>query len=171
MKMLTRITGALAVIVLFTACTFRTGDQHSSKKESEGSGPDINGFYGEPFETAHAIPAYEIPEKLADTNNTELTVEGKVLDVCQVSGCWLEMDMMNGETIFVTFKNEDFVVPKDCKGKTVTVKGFVTKEVIGVDILKKMAREEGLTQEDIDAIDQPREEFSFVASGLIFPED
>lgn len=53
-------------------------------------------------------------------------VEGKILDVCQESGCWIEVaGEKEGEKIKVKVKDGEIVFPKDSKGKTVKVQGIV----------------------------------------------
>jgi hypothetical protein len=53
-------------------------------------------------------------------------IEGKILDVCQDSGCWIEVaGEKEGEKIKVKVKDGEIVFPKDSKGKTVKVQGIV----------------------------------------------
>lgn len=55
-----------------------------------------------------------------------VVVEGKVLSVCQDSGCWIEIAGSNKEEK-IKVKVEDGVIifPKDAKGKTALVQGVV----------------------------------------------
>ena len=83
-----------------------------------------------------AIPADATKANLADVvakpaNYTKLDVvtEGVVDKVCQQKGCWLEIAPKSGEAgMHVTFKDEAFVVPKDCSGRTARLFGTVSIE-------------------------------------------
>ncbi|RLD40061.1 MAG: DUF4920 domain-containing protein, partial [Bacteroidetes bacterium] len=55
-------------------------------------------------------------------------------------------------------------------GKTATVDGVATKEIIPLDYLKRQAEGEGKTQEEIDARTEDGVEYSFVASGVKIEE-
>jgi hypothetical protein len=53
-------------------------------------------------------------------------VEGKILDVCQDSGCWIELSGEKaGQKIKVQFEEGKVSVPKNSKGKFVSVQGIV----------------------------------------------
>jgi hypothetical protein len=53
-------------------------------------------------------------------------VEGKILDVCQDSGCWIEVaGDKAGQKIKVQFEEGKVSVPKNSKGKMVSVQGIV----------------------------------------------
>ncbi len=158
MKLLQRFSLLAILLALMVSCGQQSAKQDEYKHKTGSPIPDAEGFYGLKFEIVDITPAYKIPEALSNANGVELVVNGSILDVCQMSGCWLEMDMMNGESIFVTFKNDSFV----------TIKGFANKESVGVEMLKRIAADEGKSEEEIAAISQPEEEYSFVASGLIF---
>ncbi len=157
-------------LLLLAGCGQASQKSHDTTHKTGNPNPDENGFYGQAFDTKGAIAAYTLPDTLEQTNNLELIVTGKIIDVCQSAGCWLELDMMNGETIFVTFKNDSFVIPKDSKGRTVIIKGFVNTEIIEVEMLKRIATDEGQSAEAIAAIKSPRKEYSIVASGLLFDD-
>ena len=62
----------------------------------------------------------------ANFEGKTVVVEGKVLSVCQDSGCWIEIAGSNKEEK-IKIKVEDGVIvfPKDSKGKTVLVQGVV----------------------------------------------
>jgi hypothetical protein len=66
-------------------------------------------------------------------------VKGKVTDVCQMMGCWMEL-VETGTAARVRIKVEDGVIvfPKDSVGKTATAEGVFTRI--------EMTREEALEQ-------------------------
>lgn len=53
-------------------------------------------------------------------------VEGKILEVCQDSGCWIEVaGDKAGQKIKVQFEEGKVSIPKNSKGKMVSVQGIV----------------------------------------------
>lgn len=53
-------------------------------------------------------------------------IEGKILEVCQDSGCWIELaGDKAGQKIKVQFEEGKVSVPKNSKGKMVSVQGIV----------------------------------------------
>ena len=55
-------------------------------------------------------------------------VEGEVLDVCSMMGCWMELKSDDGEgMIKVKVKDGEIVFPVEAKGKTALVEGTVYK--------------------------------------------
>jgi len=93
----------------------------------------------------------------------------KVESVCQVKGCWMNLvpSEAGNDEIFVKFKDYAFFMPLDISGKNVIVEGVAYKEVTPVDELKHYAEDEGLPQEEIDKIVEPKEEIKFMADGVI----
>jgi len=83
-----------------------------------------------------AIPADAKKTDLADIVATPanytvgpVVTEGVVEKVCQQMGCWLEIAPKSGEAgMHVTFKDEAFVVPKECSGHTARLFGTVRVE-------------------------------------------
>lgn len=65
------------------------------------------------------------PEKF---DGKTVLVEGKILNVCQSMGCWIEVaGATEGEKILVKVEDGVIVFPKDAKGKTALVEGIVAE--------------------------------------------
>ena len=107
-----------------------------------------------------------LPIQLKEVEEISIKLKGQVNSVCQMSGCWFTLDIGNGETAHVTFKDEAFTLPKDIAGQTAVVEGYATKEETSVETLKRAAKSEGKTQEEIEAISQPVIEYYFEAVGV-----
>ena len=125
------------------------------------------GSFGEQIDNKRALAAKKLPKKLQNADSTNIKVKGKVTEVCQAKGCWMTIDLGNGESMLVKFKDYGFFVPKDAAGKTAIFEGVAKKEVIGVDELQHLAEDAGKTKEEIEAITEPKEELTFVAKGVI----
>ncbi|NJN27596.1 MAG: DUF4920 domain-containing protein [Cyclobacteriaceae bacterium] len=126
------------------------------------------GSFGRPIDEKGAISVQKLSKKLQEADSSaRLKVKGTILEVCQAKGCWMTMELDNGEIMRVKFKDYAFFVPKDAAGKSVVMEGTVSKELIDVYELKHLAKDAGKTKAEIDAIDQPGEELTFIADGVL----
>ena len=145
---------------VFLSCD---NQDHSQNKKNEATN---DGSYGIPMSNRETQNAFLLSELLENKNSDGIKLTGKIESVCQMSGCWIDMEIGNGKVVHITFNDEAFEVPKDIAGKTATVEGFATKEIIPVEYLKRQAKSEGKTQAEIDAITEPDIEYAFVATGV-----
>ncbi len=106
--------------------------------------------------------------KLGDTLSTKMTA--KVDEVCQMKGCWMTLNLENGEQVRVRFKDYGFFVPKDISGKDVIINGLAFLEETSVDNLRHYAEDAGKSEEEIAAITSPKNTFSFEADGVLIKE-
>lgn len=125
--------------------------------------------FGAPITSADAITYDELLSKNIQAPTT-LKVKGRVSEVCQAKGCWMNIvsdKNQQASTMKVRFKDYAFFMPKDISGREVIVEGEASVQVISVDDLRHYAEDAGKTQEEINAITQPRRELTFLASGVI----
>jgi len=67
----------------------------------------------------------ENPEEFLDKT---VLVEGEILDVCSMAGCWMELKSdAENQKIKIKVKDGDIVFPVEAKGKTAVVEGTVYK--------------------------------------------
>lgn len=106
-------------------------------------------------------------ENLAVGDSLEIKFEGTIDEVCQKKGCWMKVDLGEGEETFVRFKDYGFFVPLDAgKQKTVVSgKAFVTET--SVEELKHYAKDAGKSEEEIAQITTPKKEYAFIADGVL----
>lgn len=79
---------------------------------------------GEGVTLAEATPIHAI---LADPDawvGKEVRIEGGVLDVCPMKGCWVEIGE-EGESLRVKVEDDVIVFPADAKGKILAAQGTV----------------------------------------------
>lgn len=142
-----------------------------SENEEEGEAEEyaqINeaGFYGASFNTEEAVSFEDALAQIADKDSIIVKVKGEVNGVCQVKGCW--MTMSTGEQdMRVKFKDYAFFVPKDCSGKTAYVDGVMFREEVSVADQKHLLEDAEASQEEIDAVTEPKQELSFMAAGVM----
>lgn len=105
--------------------------------------------------------------KPGDTVAVKFTSEVKA--VCQNKGCWMRMDMGENEAM-VKFKDYGFFMPKDLAGSDVIVEGVAFVEEMSVEEQRHYAEDAGKSQEEIEAITEPKRTLSFISSGVLIPE-
>lgn len=150
----------ILITVVITAC-------NSAKEEEKTLAANEPYTSGEEVNPEGAIPVEEMLIQLGNGTEMPAKVKGKVVDVCQKKGCWMELDKGDGSTIRVTFKDYGFFVPKDIKGREVVINGVAYVDTISVSDLKHYAEDAGKNREEIDAITEPETEVAFEADGVI----
>jgi hypothetical protein len=127
--------------------------------------------YGEAITPEGAVEMQALLAQLEGQDSLAIKMTGAIEQTCSKMGCWMTVDMGNGETMRVTFKDYGFFVPKEgMEGKEVVFEGVAKRKVTDVDMLKHFAEDAGKTQEEIDAITEPKVELTFVANGVIIKE-
>lgn len=124
-------------------------------------------YFGDTITEENAIKGEELLTFMADKDSAEVKVEAKIAEVCQKKGCWMDIDLGNGELMNVKFLDYEFFVPKDAGGKTAVLEGWCYKTVETVEWLKHKAEDAEKPQEEIDAITEPDTTYGFMANGVI----
>ena len=106
--------------------------------------------------------------QVGDTINLKMTA--KVNSVCQAKGCWMQIDLEDGNEVMVKFKDYGFFMPKDIAGKDVIINGNAFIEVVSVDEQRHYAEDAGETAEEIAKIIQPKRTLSFEADGVLIKQ-
>ncbi|MFT5884477.1 MAG: hypothetical protein ACI9IP_000932 [Arcticibacterium sp.] len=125
--------------------------------------------FGEDFKAKKTSEASELTKMNLDKVN-DIQVEGEVNAVCQAKGCWMTVNLDNGETMRVTFKDYGFFVPKNLAGTKVIFKGRPEVSTTSVEELRHYAKDAGKSEEEILAIREPEISLSFVADGVLVPK-
>lgn len=130
---------------------------------------EVAGTYGAEFTASDVVLADKLlatfeQSELADTLHT--TLRGTVNEVCQAKGCWMTIAASNDEDMMVKFKDYGFFMPKDISGREVVMRGMAYYQITPVDELQHYAEDAGKSQEEIDAITEPKRELRFLADGV-----
>ena len=124
--------------------------------------------FGETFDSSSPIEVEQLLVKLDESGSVDgVVVKGMVEDVCQVKGCWMTLITDDGNSMRVTFKDYGFFVPKDLNGKVVVIKGMGEITTTSVADLQHYAGDNGQSEEEINAITEPLDEYVFVADGVV----
>ncbi|MFT4033721.1 MAG: DUF4920 domain-containing protein [Siphonobacter sp.] len=140
----------------FTLCAFISQAQTS--------------YHGEKITEDKALTAAQLVKKMAKTDTLETKVTGTVESVCKKKGCFMKINLPEGKTMRVTFKDYGFFVPKDIEGKTVVFEGKAFARVTPVKELRHYAQDAGQSEEEIAKITDPERALVFVANGVIVKE-
>lgn len=90
----------------------------------------------------------------------------KVLDVCQAKGCWMRLELPEGQKVMVRFKDYGFFVPMDIAGSEVVVGGRAFISEVPESERRHLARDAGETDQAVQAISGPVREPGFEAEGV-----
>ncbi len=128
-------------------------------------------WYGEKVSTEGAVDLNDVVKKLnGGSMFPEVKIKAKITEVCPKKGCWLKLELENGETAMVKMKDYGFFLPLAAKGKTVIIDGEVNLKTTSVAELKHYAEDAKKTKEEIDAIKEPKKEVKVMAKGIVVVE-
>jgi hypothetical protein len=164
-----KIVLGACMLGLLAACD-NTG-QKGSQDNLENIGAENISYFGDTISTDGAVQAANLVDKMGNADSQEMKIQGTVKDVCQAKGCWMTVDLGDGETMRVTFKDYGFFVPKDAAGRTVIFEGIAEKKLVDVETQRHYAVDAGQSEEEIESITEPKPEITFVADGVAFPEE
>jgi hypothetical protein len=102
---------------------------------------------------------------VGDSINSKMVA--KVNEVCQAKGCWMTLNLGDGDEVMVKFKDYGFFVPKDIAGKEVIINGKAFVNEVSVDEQRHYAEDAGKSKEEIALITEPKKTYSFEADGVL----
>ncbi len=153
-------------IVFLASC----GNSNQSTENVETDSIAIT-KHGEAITEEGAISSADFLSKFESKDSLEVKLTANITEVCSKKGCWMKLDMDNGKTMRVTFKDYGFFVPKDAAGRTAIIQGVAKIDTVDVATLKHYAEDADASQEEIDAITEPEINYAFEAVGVIIKED
>jgi hypothetical protein len=129
--------------------------------------------FGMQIDATNLLSSSEMSEKYAKmkvTDTVQTKFVAKVAEVCQSKGCWMRLELENGEETMVRFKDYGFFMPKDIKGKEVIVNGLAFVEEMSVKDQKHYAEDGGKSKEEIAKITTTKKTLGFEADGVLLKE-
>lgn len=150
--------------LLFTLCLI------TSVLFSSAVAQEKTAYFGEKISEKDALQPAEFIKKMDNATEAETKLEAKINGVCQMKGCWMTLDMDNGQEVMIRFKDYAFFVPKDVVGKTAVVKGRAYIDTVSVETLRHYAEDAGKSRQEIEAITEPELRVSFMADGVMIKE-
>lgn len=175
MKAIFNIFSIVLVCLLVASCGTGTNtdavQEDNTSEENSTNQSTTQNFYGEQFDQEGAVDIHLLGAKLEEVDSLDIKLVGTINSTCAMKGCWMKMSISEEEEMRVSFKDYGFFVPKEgMEGKKATLQGYVKKVVTDVETLKHFAKDAGKSAEEIEAITEPKEEVSFVASGVLIED-
>jgi hypothetical protein len=166
------------IAAVFAACNQGTGkasdDKDSSGVKKENTPVSKDSLYGKAFDykdPAKLTELMEDPSKLDTTK--DYAVAAVVTTVCQKRGCWFRAEDGKGGDIFVKILTEDenaeeVGIPMTSPaGTNVIFYGTPKYREVSVKTQRHYAEDAGASKEAIEAINKPKMEWRFFATGVV----
>ncbi len=157
----------LVFLVLLVGCK---NNQKPSEESKNVQSERNYASFGKLIDFEGAIGGEEMLDEfqaLKDADTLETKFSAIVTDVCKSKGCWMKLNLKNGEEVMVKFKDYGFFVPKEIEGREVVVNGIAFVDNMSVDDQRHYAEDAGESQEDIARIKEPKKTFEFEANGVL----
>lgn len=128
---------------------------------------EIPGNYGDVITVDQVTNSAEMISQVESNGTFEGKISGEIKEVCTKKGCWMTMDLPNGESMRVTFKDYGFFVPTNSQGFPVVLEGVATLTETDVATLQHFAEDQGKSAEEVAAITEAKREITFEATGVV----
>ncbi|KUG07688.1 DUF4920 domain-containing protein [Solirubrum puertoriconensis] len=149
------------------ACQSQTSTPETAAAKPPTTEAAAGNTYGAKVSEAGAQPMSALSGVLGSKDSVQVKLVGQITDVCQAKGCWMKMETADGKEMRVRFKDYAFFVPKDVKGKTAVVEGWVHREVVPVADLQHYAKDAGKSDKEVAAITKDEQQVNFEADGVL----
>ncbi|HSQ46552.1 MAG TPA: DUF4920 domain-containing protein [Lutibacter sp.] len=162
----------LIVMAVFVFYSCKNEGANKSVKEIEKQEVKYLSF-GENIKAENSISSAEMAEKyknLKEGDTLNIKFSAPIKEVCKSKGCWMKLDLGNGEESYVNFKDYGFFMPMNADGKEVIVNGKAFVKIATVDELKHLAKDAGTSEEEIAKIKDPKYTLAFEADGVLMKE-
>ena len=84
--------------------------------------------FGDDFSKESIQSFSQIMQTPSNYLGKSITIEGEIIDVCPMKGCWIEVrDYKSNKTLRVKVKDDVIIFPQDSKTKKTIVNGIFTK--------------------------------------------
>lgn len=169
--MIKKITFFIVFALAIAACNQAVKTDTSA---ADGEKAEMNkNTFGETISESDAISYDALASQMKSSDSLAVKVKATVNEVCQAKGCWMTLSSPDSkaEEMMVKFKDYGFFVPKDIAGREVIIEGHAFREVTPVDELRHYAEDAGKSKEEIEKINTPKEEYKFLASGVLLLDE
>ena len=97
---------------------------------------------GKPLTVKEPMPLATLLAHPDDYVGKTVQVKGKVVEVCQMMGCWLDLTNEAGQKLRVKVNDGEIIFPKESAGKQVVAEGVLTKSELTKEQAIERAKEE-----------------------------
>jgi hypothetical protein len=161
------------LLVIFIALISCKGHSDPAEKEVASDAQERYMSFGDKIKAEQAMSTSEMATEYAnlkanDSLPTKFTA--RVKEVCKAKGCWMKLELPNGQEAMVRFKDYGFFVPTDIEGKEVVVNGLAFVSQMSVEEQRHYAKDAGTSEEKIAQIIEPKRTLGFEADGVLVRE-
>ena len=156
----------LALFVLVFAC--KNNDKATTEPDEQAA-ELVYASFGESIEASGSKDHYNMLsayQGLEPTDSIPGKFKARVKEVCQAKGCWMTLELPNGQETRVRFKDYGFFVPKDIAGRYVIVEGQAFLQELSIEEQQHYA-EESTNGGDPAAITEAITSYGFLAHGVL----
>jgi hypothetical protein len=97
---------------------------------------------GKPLTVKEPLPLATVMDKPADYVGKTIAVKGKITEVCEMMGCWMDLVNDAGQKLRIKVKDGEIVIPKESAGKMAVAEGKFIKEELTKEQVTTRAKEE-----------------------------
>jgi hypothetical protein len=163
----TLIPIALILTMGIFSCKNQEADVPKTTYEVVGEAEVVPGNYGDIIEVAQVSNLAEMVSQVEADGTFDGKISGEIKEVCTKKGCWFAMELPNGQSMRVTFKDYGFFIPTNSQGFPIVIQGVATLSDTDVETLKHFAEDQGKSKEEVEAITEPKKEITFEATGVV----
>ncbi len=156
----------LVFFFAFALCSAQDSQQKTSVQSGFVS-------FGEEINTDETEDTSAMTEKYAllkASDTLQIKFKATVTEVCQSKGCWMKLELANGEKTMVRFKDYGFFMPMDITGREVIVNGLAFVEEMSVEDQRHYATDAGKSAEEVAKITTTKKTYGFEADGVLLKE-
>lgn len=167
-----RIPFLLAVVLLLAAC--EQPAETSTDTADNGIPVEWASFGdGVTITEDEAFSVADLVENPGSYDDQLVRVDGNVVAVCQMAGCWLQLENPDGEPLRIHVPRDPetrryvWTFPMNLGPSPAIVQGIASTDTISVAQQQHYLEDGGASQEEIDAITEPQLVTRLVADGAL----
>lgn len=164
-----KIIYSLLAIALVYSCSAKE-EKKEEKKEEVKEETSKDTLLGVEFDKTKAMSASEFLTAFEGKDSMQAMIAGTIDEVCQKKGCWMTMDLGNGQTMRISYDYK-FLMPLNSAGLPIVINGMAYVDTVSVEDQKHYLKDAEASQEEIDAITEPEINLSFLATGVILTNE
>lgn len=114
----------------------------------------------------------EMYTSILTDGSVTMTVQGSCAEICQMAGCWIEVEKSDSTNVFVKFKDHFTLPIESTVGKSVVFHGTGRVDTTSIEMQRhylddKVKSGEVVSEEEYEAIVSPKVDVTFVADGIM----
>ncbi len=159
----------ILVSTVLLSCKPEAKEKNQQKEENQVS----YASFGEKISADGAVSkekAQQIFNSLKKGDTVAIKFKTKINSSCKKKGCWMRLDLGNNNETLVRFKDYGFFVPLNAQGKDVIVNGKAYLDIVTVDELRHYAKDEGLSEDEINKISEEEVTYAVLSDGVLLVE-